>query len=224
MTVMSSSSPRSFVFSGMIAALGEVAHFRRGAGGATLRVMCLLPGEPTTPGESIAVNGACLTVATPVDGGFVADVSAETLRRTTLGSLVAGMKVNLERALRMGDRLGGHLVLGHVDARARILEQRQEGVFKVLRLELPVPLAQEVAEKGSVAVDGVSLTVATLEPGWFQVAVIPTTLSSTTLGERRAGDLVNLETDVLAKYVRRALARPGGGIVRAWKEWLGEEG
>jgi riboflavin synthase len=208
----------------MIAALGEVARLQRAAGGATLHIRCTFPGEALADGESIAVNGACLTVATPVDGGFIADLSAETLRRTTLGSLSVRAKVNLERALRLGDRLGGHLVLGHVDATARILELRREGGFQVMRVELPGSLAQEVAEKGSVAVDGVSLTVAGVHGGWFEVALIPTTLSSTTLGDRRVGDRVNLETDVLAKYVRRALGRGDGDVAAVWREWLGAEG
>ncbi|MEP0775425.1 MAG: riboflavin synthase [Acidobacteriota bacterium] len=212
------------MFSGMIAALGEVARLQRAAGGATLHIRCTFPGEALADGESIAVNGACLTVATPVDGGFIADLSAETLRRTTLGSLSVRAKVNLERALRLGDRLGGHLVLGHVDATARILELRREGGFQVMRVELPGSLAQEVAEKGSVAVDGVSLTVAGVHGGWFEVALIPTTLSSTTLGDRRVGDRVNLETDVLAKYVRRALGRGDGDVAAVWREWLGAEG
>lgn len=212
------------MFSGMIAAVGEITQLQRTAGGATAHVRCVLTGEPLGRGESIAVNGACLTVATPTVAGFVADLSAETLRRTTLGALRARTKVNLERALRLGDRVGGHIVLGHVDATARILELRRAGDFQVMRVELPGSLAEEVAEKGSIAVDGVSLTVAGLHPGWFEVALIPTTLSCTTLGERRVGDQVNLETDVLAKYVRRVLNGRGGGIAVAWKEWLGAEG
>lgn len=185
---------------------------------------CRLPGGDLVAGESVAVNGACLTVTQPASEGFNADVSPETFRRTTLGSLGARVRVNLERALRLGDRIGGHLVLGHVDAAVRIVELRRAGGFVVMRCELPAELATEVAEKGSVAVDGVSLTVAALSPGWFEVALIPSTLASTTLGERRRGDRVNLETDVLAKYVRRALATGATGMERAWKEWLGAEG
>jgi len=211
------------VFSGMVAAVGEIVGVRLGGGGAVLEVSCRLPGGAMIAGESIAVNGACLTVAVPTAGGFLADLSAETLRRTTLGSLGRRSRVNLERALRLGDRLGGHLVAGHVDATVRILDLRREGGFKVMRCELPSALAPEVAEKGSVAVDGVSLTVAAVQSGWFEVALIPTTLSSTTLGERRRGDVVNLETDVVAKYVRRAVAG-GGGIATVWQEWLGAEG
>ncbi len=211
------------MFSGMVAAIGEIARLWRRGGGAVLEVSCLLPGEAIVAGESIAVNGACLTVATPRGGGFVADLSRETLRRTTLGSLGRGAKVNVERALRLGERVGGHLVTGHVDATARVLDLRREGDYRVMRCELPLALAREVVEKGSVAVDGVSLTVAAVQAGWFEVALVPTTLSATTLGERRPGDLVNLETDVLAKYVHRAIAG-GGGIEMAWEEWLGAEG
>lgn len=212
------------MFSGMIAAIGEVVRMRRGERGALLEVGCELPGEAIVAGESIAVNGTCLTVTVPAGGGFLADLSPETLRRTTLGGLGPRARINLERALRVGDRVGGHLVLGHVDATARVLDLRREGGFNVMRCALPSALAPEVAEKGSVTVDGVSLTVATLEPGWFEVALIPTTLSSTTLGERRSGDLVNVETDVLAKYVRRAVEGGNGGIEAVWKEWLGAEG
>ncbi len=211
------------MFSGMVAAVGKIVGTRRGGGGAVLEVNCLLPGGPILAGESIAVNGACLTVVSPGGGGFSAELSQETLRRTTLGILGRGSRVNLERALRLGDRVGGHLVSGHVDATARILDLRREGAFKVMRCELSAALAPEVAEKGSVAVDGVSLTVAAVRPGWFEVALIPTTLSATTLGERRRGDPVNLETDVLAKYVRRAVTG-GGRIETVWKEWLGAEG
>ena len=211
------------MFSGLIAAVGDVAGVRRGGAGAVLEVTCRLPGEALVAGESIAVNGACLTVVAPIGGGFLADLSPETLRRTTLGSLGAGVRVNLERALRLGDRLGGHLVTGHVDATVRVLDVRSTGEFKVMRCELPAALAPEVAEKGSVTVDGVSLTVAAVQPGWFEVALIPTTLVATTLGARRRSDLVNLETDVLAKYVRRAVSA-GRGVETVWEEWLGAEG
>lgn len=216
-------SQRFWVFSGLVAALGEVVQARPTGGGMKLEVRCRLPGEPLALGESIAVNGACLTVASLQVDSFIADVSYETLRRTTLGRVRPGARVNLERALRLGDRLGGHLVLGHVDATTRLQNVRREGVFSLMRFGLPASLAGEVAEKGSVAVDGVSLTVARVGAGWFEVALIPTTLESTTLGERRVGDLVNLETDVLAKYVRRLLEVGRDGVEQAWKGWLGEE-
>ncbi len=199
------------MFSGLVTAVGSVRSMRRGSGGGRLDVAGTLPGEPLARGESVAVAGACLTVAAATAAGFEADLSPETLARTTLGALRAGSRVNLERALRLGDRVGGHLVLGHVDATAPVVALTPDRQFSTLRVALPKALGAEVADKGSVAVDGVSLTVARLGDGWFEVALIPSTLAATTLGALHAGDLVNLETDVIAKYVRRALAgeRPG---------------
>ena len=196
------------MFSGLVAAVGAVRALRPRGGGARLEIACGLGGEPLAEGESIAVSGPCLTVVDVTATGFTADVSPETLRRTTLGALRPGSAVNLERSLRLADRLGGHLVMGHVDATARVVAVRPEGEFRVIRVALPGALAPEVAEKGSVAVDGVSLTVAAVGDDWFETAVIPATLDATTLGRLRAGATVNLETDVLAKYVRRAA---GGG-------------
>lgn len=196
------------MFSGLVETVGEIREVARSGAGARLSVIGSLVGEALAVGESVAVEGACLTVARVLDGGFAADVSPETLARTTLGSLRRGSRVNLERALRAGDRLGGHLVLGHVDATTTVVAVRPEGSFRRLRFALPANLAAEVADKGSIAVDGVSLTIAAVGEGWFDVAVIPATLEATTLASVRAGERVNLETDVLAKYVRRAL---GGG-------------
>lgn len=199
------------VFSGLVETLGKVRSRQAAGGGWRVQVACVFSGDPLTPGESVAVNGACLTVAGIDAHGFVADLSPETVARTTLGKLRVGEAVNLERALRLTDRLGGHLVLGHVDATAAVLAVRPGAEFGVLRVALPERLAPEVAEKGSVAVDGVSLTVAAVGGRWFEVALVPVTLQRTTLSARRVGDLVNLETDVLAKYVRRALAMGGSG-------------
>jgi riboflavin synthase len=170
-----------------------------------VEVRCVLAGEPLTVGESVAVQGVCLTVVAPDGEGFSADLSPETLSRTTLGTLRPGAKVNLERSLRLGGRIGGHIVLGHVDATTTVVAVLPGDAFQTVRFALPVVVAGEVAPKGSVAVDGVSLTVAALGEGWFDVALIPTTISATTLGKLHPGDKVNLETDVLAKYVRRAL-------------------
>ncbi len=200
------------MFSGLIAARGEVRGFSRRGRGARIEVGCKLPGEPLAAGESVAVQGVCLTVAEPVASGFAADLSPETLARSTLGALRAGDGVNLERALRLSDRLGGHLVLGHVDAAVPVVSVHRGQEFATLRVSVPAVLAPEVARKGSVAVDGVSLTVSALGAGWFEVALIPATLAGTTLNDLRAGDLVNLETDVLAKYVRRAAGGGNGGI------------
>ncbi len=199
------------MFSGLIAAVGEVRSVRRQSGGLRLEVRCELPAEPIAAGESIAVQGVCLTAVEPGEGGFAADLSQETVRRTTLGGLRNGDRLNLERSLRLADRIGGHLVMGHVDATTRAVAVRPAQEYRTVRFALPGALAAEVAEKGSVAVDGVSLTVSALDTGWFEVALIPTTLAATTLGALKAGDAVNLETDVLAKYVRRALGgeRPG---------------
>ena len=207
------------MFSGLIETVGEVRGVRARGGGAALEVDARLGGEPLAAGESIAVAGACLTVREPAAAGFAADLSPETLARTTLGRLRPGARVNVERALRLGDRLGGHLVLGHVDATVAVLSVREQRGFRVLRVAVPGPQAPEVAAKGSVAVDGVSLTVAALGEGWLEVALIPTTLAATTLSTLRSGDLVNLETDVLAKYARRALGRSEGSLAELWESF-----
>jgi riboflavin synthase len=212
------------VFSGMVEAVGEVRRLTPQGGGAVLELACRLAGEPLEVGESVAVSGACLTVRRPTSGGFTADLSPETLARTTLGGLRPGGRVNLERSLRLGDRLGGHLVLGHVDAAVPVLTVREQHAFRVVRVEVSARLAAEVAEKGSVAIDGVSLTVAACGERWLEVALIPATLAATTLGSTRSGDRVNLETDVLAKYVRRALARSGESLSALWESFGRAEG
>ncbi len=212
------------MFSGLIAAVGEVRRLGGHGAGARLEIAGRLPGEALAAGESVAVSGACLTVREPGNGSFSSDLSPETLARTTLGRLRPGGRVNLERSLRLGDRLGGHLVLGHVDTTAAVLVVRDQQAFRTVRIELPAGLAPEVAEKGSVAVDGVSLTVASLGEGWFEVALIPATLAATTLAALRAGVVVNLESDVLAKYVRRALGRTGASLAAVWESFNRAEG
>jgi riboflavin synthase len=199
------------VFSGIVAATAVARALTRLGGGARLELACELGGEPLRPGESVAVDGACLTVASLTPGGFLADLSSETVKRTTLSRLRPGQRVNIERALKVGERIGGHLVQGHIDSTARVLAAQPAGEFVTLRVALPSGVAPEVAEKGSIAVDGVSLTVAAVGDGWFEAALVPATLDGTTLGSRRPGDEVNLETDVLAKYVRRALGEDRGG-------------
>ena len=212
------------MFSGMIEALGEVRRLGPRGGGASIEIACTLAGEPLALGESVAVSGACLTVRQRDTSGFTADLSAETLARTTLGALRPGSRVNLERSLRLGDRLGGHIVLGHVDAAVEVLNAREQQGFRVMRVAVTPPLAPEVAEKGSVALDGVSLTVAACGDGWLEVALIPATLAATTLAALRPGGRVNLETDVLAKYVRRALGRSEGTLAALWEAFGRAEG
>jgi riboflavin synthase len=164
-------------------------------------------------GDSISVNGVCLTVVTSADGAFTADVMAETLRRSSLGDVRPGSPVNLERAVRVSDRLGGHVVQGHVDGTGRIERMTPDEHWTVVRLSLPQELRRYVVEKGSITVDGVSLTVSAIEDDWFEVSLIPTTLSLTTFGAKGVGDAVNLEVDVMAKYVEKLLqagVRPAG--------------
>jgi riboflavin synthase len=198
------------MFTGLIEAVGTVASLTRGGTGGRLRIAVQWPDDDAPArGDSIAVDGACLTAVDPTDDGFAADLSLETLDRTLLGSLASGDRVNLERALRLGDRLGGHIVQGHVDTVAKVLAISPQGSFQRWRFELPSGLRDEVAPKGSIAVHGVSLTVAALGAGWFEVALIPATIEATTLGSLRPGSPVHLETDVLAKYVARRIEGAG---------------
>lgn len=176
--------------------------------GVRITVEVPFAGELTV-GESVCVDGACVTVVRHDERLFAADLSPETLRRTRFSGLRPGQRVNLERSLRLGDRLGGHLVTGHVDGIGRVSAVRAlGGGFVEMAIEPPANLLPLIVEKGSVAVDGVSLTVAALHEAEFQVALIPQTLAVTTLSERRSGDLVNLEADILGKYVARLLGAP----------------
>jgi riboflavin synthase len=197
------------MFTGLIETTGTVRRLIRSSGGARLEVEARWPDDITPArGDSISVNGACLTAVDPSDRAFNADLSPETLARTLLAELRPGDKVNLERALRLGDRFGGHIVQGHVDAHVRLVSVFPEGGFQRWRISLPRDNAREIASKGSVALDGVSLTVSSLGSDWFEVALIPETLSSTTLGTLATGSSLHLETDVLAKYVARRLEEP----------------
>jgi riboflavin synthase len=194
------------MFTGIIEELCVVQSLTGGPDGARLviRAGALLDGACV--GESIAANGVCLTIVALQDAAFAADLSVETLRRTTLGGLRAGDPVNLERPLRLDQRLGGHIVQGHVDGVGTITATRPEGEGVWMEIAPPPELTSYLAEKGSVAVDGVSLTVATMaHAARFAVALIPHTLAITTLGRRRAGDQVNIEVDILSKYVERLL-------------------
>jgi riboflavin synthase len=194
------------MFTGIVEELGEVAAVEPGGDSARLTVRGPLVTSDAGHGASIAVNGVCLTVVEHAQGAFTVDVMAETLHRSALGTLRPGDRVNLERAMAASGRFGGHVVQGHVDGTARLLERTPGERWEVLRFSLPQPLARYVVEKGSVTVDGVSLTVASVHADAFTVSLVPTTLALTTLGRLEVGDVVNLEVDVLAKYVERLLA------------------
>lgn len=194
------------MFTGIVEELGEVVSLDLLTDGALLRVRGKQVTEDTAPGDSIAVNGVCLTAVDVAGEEFAADVMQESLDRSNLGALRPGEVVNLERAVRPSDRLGGHLVQGHVDGTGTILERNPSLHWELVRIGLPGHLARYVAEKGSIAVDGVSLTVVDAAADAFSVALIPTTLDRTTLRARPPGSVVNLEVDVIAKYVERLLA------------------
>ena len=224
------------MFTGIVEDLGEVEAIEHTGGSARIFVRSATVTQDARPGDSIAVNGVCLTVTGLIDGrpgatpvadeppassprGFSADVMGETLKRSGLDSLAPGSKVNLERSVRLEDRLGGHLVQGHVDDTATIIRRDPQEHWEVVRISLPPGIARYVVHKGSIAVDGISLTVSAIgpclpggttppnppgeEPGWFEVSLIPETLKRTTLGFRRPGETVNLEADVIAKYVEK---------------------
>jgi riboflavin synthase len=194
------------MFTGLVADLGTVAGLDRGDDGLRLRVATTLAGE-LTAGDSVAVNGVCLT-AVDVDGGaFSADVMEETLRRSSLGPLGEGDNVNLELPLRPSDRLGGHVVQGHVDGTGTVESVRDDGFARIVRVAATPDLLRYVVEKGSIAVDGVSLTVSEVDDGAFAVSLIPETLERTTLGAAAPGRTVNLEVDVFAKYVEKLSQR-----------------
>jgi riboflavin synthase len=194
------------VFTGLIGELGTIDAVQRTEVGARLRVRGALARD-LREGDSVAVNGVCLT-ATAVNGGaFSADVMAETLRRSSLDAIGTGDAVNLELPLRASDRLGGHLVQGHVDGLGTVREIRDEGFARIVRIGAPADLLRYVVAKGSIAVDGISLTVAELHDDGFEVSLIPETLQRTNLGRAAPGTRVNLEVDVLAKYVERLVAR-----------------
>jgi riboflavin synthase len=192
------------VFTGLVAGTGTVESLEHDGAGVRLRVRSELAGE-LGPGDSVAVNGVCLTAVDPDGHGFSADVMEETLRRSSLGPLGEGDAVNLELPLRAGDRLGGHIVQGHVDGTGTVDSRREEGLSRVVRIAVPAELLRYVVEKGSIAVEGVSLTVSAVDGEAFEVSLIPETLERTTLGAAEPGRKVNLEVDVLAKYVENAI-------------------
>lgn len=192
------------MFTGLVATTGRIRSLDKGEAGVRLEVEAPLAGE-LARGDSVAVNGACLTAVAVSSEAFSADVMVETLRRSSLEPLAAGDRVNLELPLRTSDRLGGHMVQGHVDGLGTIESLADEGFARVIRVAAPSELLRYVVEKGSIAVDGVSLTVADVDEAGFAVSLIPETLERTTLGAASPGQAVNLEVDVLAKYVERLM-------------------
>jgi riboflavin synthase len=193
------------MFTGLVSELGVISSFERDGHGAQLEVATALAGE-LGEGDSVAVNGVCLTATVVGPGVFRAQAMHETLQRTALDALEVGSRVNLELPLRAEDRLGGHVVQGHVDGTASVRAVREEGFSRVLELECEQRLLRYLVEKGSVALDGVSLTVSALHDDGFSVSLIPETLERTTLGSLRPGAAVNVEVDILAKHVERLLA------------------
>jgi riboflavin synthase len=191
------------MFTGLVADIGKVESIEKTGDGARLRISTALAAE-LGDGDSISVGGACLTAAALADGGFEADAMNQTLELTTLGSLEPGDPVNLELALRASDRLGGHIVQGHVDGVGEVTSVTEDGIARRVEVAAPVELLGLIAERGSIAIDGVSLTVSSLGDTSFEVSLIPETLERTTLGNLAEGDKVNLEADVVARYLQRA--------------------
>lgn len=199
------------MFTGIVEELGEVVDKSDQGDSARFTIRGPVVTADAGHGDSIAVNGVCLTVVEVLPGGqFTADVMGETLNRSSLGALTAGSPVNLERAAALNSRLGGHIVQGHVDGTGHIAGRTPAENWEVVRITLPAELARYVVEKGSITVDGISLTVSGLGNDWFEVSLIPTTRELTTLGHAPVGAPVNLEVDVLAKYVERLLNNPAG--------------
>jgi len=199
----------SCVFTGIVREVGRVVAARPGGDGLRLEIEAPTTAAATAVGDSVAVNGCCLTAVAVSDGRLAFDAVPETLARTSLGRLAAGARVNLEPALRAGDPLGGHYVQGHVDGRGRVRSLETDRDEQRVWIDADPSLLRFVVEKGSIAVQGTSLTVAQVDEDGFEVALIPHTLAETTLGDLAAGDVVNLETDVLAKYVERLLGSKG---------------
>lgn len=198
------------MFTGIVEELGEVTAVEQLADASRFRLRGPVVTDGAKHGDSIAVNGVCLTVVETGDGEFTADVMAETLKRSSLGALTTGSRVNLERPMALGGRLGGHIVQGHVDGTGTIVERTPSEHWEIVKVSLPPELTRYVVEKGSITVDGVSLTVVEAAADHFTISLIPTTLALTTLGHKQPGDPVNLEVDVIAKYVERLLGDRSG--------------
>lgn len=195
------------MFTGIVEELGEIREIHREADSITLTIRATTVLDDVHHGDSIAVNGVCLTVVEFGDDFFTADLMQETLVRSSLGQVEVGSKVNLERATAVGQRLGGHIVQGHVDGTGEVISRTPGERWEVVRISLPEHLSKYVVEKGSIAVDGTSLTVSAVGEGYFEVSLIPTTLTDSVIGSTAVGTKVNLEVDVLAKYVEKMLER-----------------
>lgn len=193
------------MFTGIIEELGKISALNKHSSGAKIQISAKLVTENTIEGDSIAVNGVCLTALEITANGFAADVSQETLNRSTLGNLKVGAVVNLERAVTPSTRLGGHIVQGHVDATGKFLSATQSGDFWTVRIGYPKEIGQYLVYKGSISVEGISLTIAELTDDYFEIALIPKTWALTNLSTLKNGDAVNLEADVIAKYVERIM-------------------
>ena len=202
------------MFTGIVQGLGTIKSVRKMAEGSVLAIQTDFELDSPQQGESIAVNGVCLTATTISDNEFTADVSPETLSRSNLGQLGPGSRVNLERALRLSDRLGGHIVSGHIDCTGEVVERRQQKDFTLFTFRIDSRYDRYLIEKGSVAIDGISLTVNSCSRGVFSVAIIPHTLGVTSLGFRKVGDSVNIELDIIGKYVEKMM-KPGDDNTQA---------
>lgn len=213
------------MFTGIIEELGTVQRLDRGSNSCQIFIQAAKVLEDVKLGDSIAINGVCLTVTSFDKEHFTADMMAETLAKTNLKDLGSGQRINLERATRLGDRMGGHLVQGHVDAVGTIVEKQKVGIASVLRIKAPEEILRYLVAKGSVAIDGISLTVVEVMPDSFTVSIIPHTSKMTTLGFKKTGDTVNLEADIIGRYVEKLLKRSAGKNSAALSsEFLAEHG
>ncbi len=213
------------MFTGIIEELGTVLRLDRGSNSCQIRIQASKVLEDVKLGDSIAINGVCLTVTSFDQEHFTADMMAETLAKTNLKDLSSGQKINLERAARLGDRMGGHLVQGHVDAVGTIVEQQKVDIALVLKIKAPEEILHYLVDKGSVAIDGISLTVVKVWPDSFTISIIPHTAKMTTLGFKKPGDTVNLEADIIGRYVEKLLNKSQGkGKSALSPEFLAEHG
>jgi riboflavin synthase len=198
------------VFTGIVEDLGEIVAVEELTQAKRITIRSAVVTEDANEGDSIAVNGVCLTVTSAAEDTFTADVMQETLDRSSLVKAHVNDRVNLERSVKLQDRLGGHLVQGHVDATGTIEDRTPAEHWEIVRITLPIDISRYVVEKGSIAIDGTSLTVSHVETDSFEVSLIPETLRRTTLGRKHKGDLVNLEVDIIGKYVERLISAEGG--------------